>query len=77
MSKKFFVLMMVLIVVAGGVGLYAAINHPGTPANKMRAEVEKVKAECIVIGNAADYNKTQGHFMRTIYQCPDGTIKIR
>ncbi len=77
MSGKQFIVTMIVILVMGAVAIAWSITSPNTPAAKMRAEVEKVKAECVVIGDAADYNYTQGHFMRTIYKCPDGTIKIR
>ena len=78
MSTKQFIVTMIVILAVGAYGIHWAATSVHTPAAKMRAEVEKVKAECIVIGDAADYNYTQGHFMRTIYKCPDdGTIKIR
>lgn len=68
--------LMVGLFLVGAIAIYAATS-PNTPRAKIRAEVEQVQADCKVIGDAADYNKTQGHFMRTIYRCPDGTIKIR
>ncbi len=52
-------------------------NDPDTPANKMKAEIANTKAECYVIGDMRDYSKSQGHFMRMIYKCPDGQIRIR